>query len=340
MTRTLPCFAGAPETACDTHDILAEVLRAVRLTGSVFLNARFTAPFGVISPKRYGEGTPMAHLRQISVFHLIAAGACTLGLATGEHRAVSAGDIVLMPFADTHRFWSGDFEDMVFAPDLVRPGPIKGMWTIDHGGGGETTRVVCGFVESSEFPCAPVLHSLPALLVDRAEDKVSNLITATVKEILLIADATAPGADLMLGRLMELLFVEVIRRYAARLPSSAKSWFAALKDPIVGRALQFVHGNPARRWTVDDLARKAGTSRTALAERFHALIGQAPMEYVTSWRMQLAADRMRNGHDGLATIGAEVGYESEAAFNRAFKREKGVTPGRWRDRAAGSPALV
>jgi hypothetical protein len=147
--------------ACDTHDILDEVLRSVRLTGSVFLNACFTAPFGVISPKQFGEGTPMAHLRHISVFHLITAGTCTLGLATGEHRAVSAGDVVLMPFADTHRLWSGDFEKMVFAPELVRPGPIKGMWTIDHGGGGEATRMVCGFVASSDLLCAPLFRSLP-----------------------------------------------------------------------------------------------------------------------------------------------------------------------------------
>jgi AraC-like DNA-binding protein len=176
-------------------------------------------------------------------------------------------------------------------------------------------------------------------LVDRADgDEVSALLAATVKQVLLITDAAAPGAELMLGRLMELLFIEVMRRYASRLSASAKGWFGALKDPIVGRTLQCVHGDPARRWTVDDLARKAGTSRTVLAERFHALIGQAPMEYVTSWRMQLAADRIRNGRDSLSTIGAEVGYESEAAFNRAFKREKGVTPGRWRDRAAQGSA--
>ena len=137
----------------------------------------------------------------------------------------------------------------------------------------------------------------------------------------------------MLGRLMELLFVEVLRRYAMQLPQSAKGWFAALNDPIVGRALQFVHAEPARRWTVDDLAREAGASRTVLAERFNAVLGQAPIEYVTGWRMQMAADRIRNGHDSLAAIAADVGYESEAAFNRAFKRVTGVTPGRWRDEA-------
>jgi AraC-like DNA-binding protein len=155
--------------------------------------------------------------------------------------------------------------------------------------------------------------------------------TLAVREILQLADAAIPGSELMLGRLMESLFVEVVRRYAERLPASAKGWFAALNDPIVGRALQFVHGNPARRWTLDELAREAGASRTVLAERFGTVLSQAPIEYVTSWRMQLAAERIRNSKDSLAAIAADVGYESEAAFNRAFKRVTGVTPGRWRD---------
>src|SRR5262245_50331149 len=332
MIGTPRSFAGTPETSGRGYDVLAEMLRAVRLTGSVFLNANFSAPFGVVSPKQYDERTPMAHLRHISIFHLIAAGACTVEIATGERRAVSAGDILLLPFADAHKFWSGDFVNMAFGPDLMRPGPVRGMWTVNHGGGGETTRMVCGYIESSEFLFAPVFRSLPSLLVDRTgDDKVSALITSTVREILLLADAAVPGSELMLGRLMESLFVEVVRRYAERLPASAKGWFAAIKDPIVGRALQSVHGDPTRRWTVDDLAREAGTSRTVLAERFNAVLSQAPIEYLTGWRMQLAAERLRNSKDSLAAIAENVGYESEAAFNRAFKRVTGVTPGRWRE---------
>ena len=192
--------------------------------------------------------------------------------------------------------------------------------------------MVCGFIESAEFLFAPVFRSLPPLVIDRtSDDKVSAVITSTVKEIMVLADAGAPGTDLMLGRLMESLFVEVLRRYAARLPSSAKGWFAGLNEPIVSRALQLVHANPARRWTVDELAREAGASRTVLAERFNAVMGQAPIEYVTGWRMQIAAERIRNSEDSLAAIAADVGYESEAAFNRAFKRITGVTPGRWRE---------
>jgi AraC-like DNA-binding protein len=329
MIETPPSFAAAPDLG---RDVLAETLRAVRLTGSVFLDACFTSPFGIISPKRFDENSPMAHLRHISIFHLIAEGECSVELATGECRKVTAGDILLMPFADQHKFWNGRTAEMPQADDLVRPGPIKGMWNINHGGGGQQTLMVCGFLESSEFLLTPVFRTLPNLLVDRAEnDQVGALLTSTLRQILSLTKAATPGTELMLGRLMELLFVEVLRRYATRLPSSAKGWFAALNDPIVGRALQVVHGDPSRRWTVEGLAREAGSSRTVLAERFHAVLGQAPIEYITCWRMQLASERIRAGNGSLAAIAADVGYESDAAFNRAFKRVTGVTPGRWRD---------
>jgi AraC-like DNA-binding protein len=332
MIETPRSFAGTPERQAGDHDVLTEMLRAVRLTSSVFLNACFTAPFGVVSPRRYDERTPMAHLRHVSVFHLIAAGGCTIEIANGERRTVTAGDILLLPFADAHKFWNGDFVDMAFGPDLMQRGPVKGMWMVNHGGGGPATRMVCGYLESSEFLLTPVFRTLPPLWIDRTgDDKVSALLTSTVRQILELADTAAPGADLMLGRLMELLFVEVLRRYAAKLPDNSKGWFAALNDPIVGRALQFVHADPARRWTVEELAREAGASRTVMAARFNAVLGQAPIEYVTGWRMQLAAERIRNSDDSLAAIAADVGYESEAAFNRAFKRVTGVTPGRWRD---------
>jgi AraC family transcriptional regulator, alkane utilization regulator len=341
MIETPRSFAATPEVDGARHDVLAEMLRAIRLTGSVYLNACFTAPFGIVSPKHFDQHTPMAHLRHVSIFHLIAAGACSVELATGEQRKVSAGDIMLMPFADTHKFWSGQPAQLATADDVVRPGPIKGMWNVNHGGGGAETRIVCGFIESSEFLLTPVFRTLPPLLVDRTEDdQVSALIASTVKQILGMTEAAVPGTELMLGRLMELLFVEVLRRYAASLPPSAKGWFAALQDPIVGRALQIMHGDPARRWTVDDLAHQAGSSRTVLAERFNAILGQAPIEYLTGWRMQLAAERIRTGQDSLATIAVDVGYDSEAAFNRAFKRVTGVTPGRWRDSAPATTGVV
>jgi len=155
MIGTPPSFAGTPESVRDDYDVLAEMLRAVRLTGSVFLNACFSTPFGVISPKQYDETTPMAHLRHVSVFHLIAAGGCTIEIATGQRKNISAGDVLLLPFADAHKFWNGEFAEMAFGPDLIKPGPVKGMWTVNYGGGGQATRMVCGFLESSEFLFAP-----------------------------------------------------------------------------------------------------------------------------------------------------------------------------------------
>ena len=223
------------------------------------MNARFTAPFGVISPKQYDERMPMARMTHISIFHLIASGGCTIELATGERSTISAGDILLVPFADAHKFWNGENVEMALAADVIRPSPLKGMWCVNHGGGGAETRMVCGFLESSEFLASPVFRTLPPLHVDRMDDdKVSAVIASTVKEVLALADAAEPGTEFTLGRLMELLFVEVLRRYAARLPANATGWFAALNDPIVGRALQFVHADPTRRWTVDRARPRVG----------------------------------------------------------------------------------
>jgi len=199
------------------------------------------------------------------------------------------------------------------------------------GGGGEEIRMVCGFIESSEFLFAPVFRSLPALLVERTpEHKVDALITSTVREIVTRVEAATPGTEAVLGRLMELLFVELLRRHIARLPTGSKGWFAALNDPVVGRALQLLHSEPARRWTIDEIASRAGSSRTVVSDRFKALLGRPPIDYLASWRIQLAAERLRVGHESIPNIAASVGYDSEAAFNRAFKRITGMTPGSWR----------
>jgi AraC-like DNA-binding protein len=250
-----------------------------------------------------------------------------------------------MPFADKHKFWSGDAPEMVFAPSLLHQGAVEGIWNIRHGGGGAETRLVCGYIESSELLFTPLFRTLPELLIEQTgDDKIGALIASTVREILALADAATPGTQMLLGRMMELLFVEMLRRHIARMSSDSGGLFAALSDPIVGRALQCVHAEPAQRWTAESLARTAGTSRTVLAERFKALLGRPPIDYVTSWRIQLSAERLRSTSDAIGKIAADAGYESEAAFNRAFKRITGVTPGRWRDGEApplpGSPAAA
>jgi AraC family transcriptional regulator, alkane utilization regulator len=315
------------------------MLRAVRLSGSAFFGGNFSAPFGIISPKHWDESTALARLRHISVFHLISHGRCTIELTGGMRREVGAGDILLLPFADEHKFWNGAPAQMAYAPDIVKPHPIEGMMTLTYGGGGEQTRMVCGYVESSEFLFTPVFRTLPQMLVEQTgNEKVGALLASTVREVVSLVEAATPGTQMLLGRMMELLFVEVLRRHVSRLPTDSTGWLAALNDAVVGRALALVHADPARKWTAEDLAREAGSSRTVLAERFNALLGRPPIDYVTSWRIQLAADRLRNGGDSIAGIAADVGYESEAAFNRAFKRETGLTPGRWRSGPEQAPA--
>ena len=339
MTGTLHSHAETPDRRLPSGpDLLSEMLKTVRLTGSVFLNAHFTAPFAVVAPKYYDEQTPMARLRHISILHLIVSGGCTFETAAGERREVGAGDLLFLPFADHHKFWKGQPSEVAQAGDIVKPGPIEGVWTVNYGGGGDELRMVCGFIESAEFLFAPVFRTLPTLVVEpTAEDKVGALIASTVREIAARVEMPAPGTQAILGRLMELLFIEVLRRHIARLPAGSKGWFAALNDPIVGRTLQLLHADPARRWTIDQIAREVGSSRTVVAERFKALLGRPPIDYVTSWRIQLAGERLLIGNESPASIAASVGYESETAFIRAFKRITGMTPGSWRD-GTKSPA--
>ena len=161
---------------------------------------------------------------------------------------------------------------------------------------------------------------------------VGGPIASTIREILGLVDAAAPGSQAILGRLMELLFVETLRRHVARLPAGERGWFGALNDPVVGRALQSIHADPSRPWTIEVLAREVGTSRTVLGERFRALLGRPPIDYVTAWRIQLAAERLRLGGESIAQVAIAAGYESESSFSRAFRRLTGTSPGRWRDR--------
>jgi AraC-like DNA-binding protein len=324
-------MTATPGSIAEPPDVLSELLQAVRLTGSVFMNGRFSEPFGVISPARWDEQDRMARLRHVSVFHLVAEGACVLETEDGSVCELTKGDIVLVPFTAAHRFWRGRPASFGFAPDLIEDGPINGVGVVRHGGGGEVTRLVCGFLESAELMAAPLFRSLPTVLVERTDnDPVSGLLSRTAAEILRQVDDATPGTPFMLGRLMELLFVEVLRRHAARLPATAAGMFSAMRDPIVARAIHLLHQQPARKWTIDDLANETGSSRSVLAERFNQLVGKPPFEYLTGWRLQLAGERLRSSPEPLARVAESVGYESEAAFSRAFKREMGLSPGAWR----------
>jgi AraC-like DNA-binding protein len=331
-TAELRGLNGGRPAGGDWRDTLSDTLRTIRLTASVLLNASLAAPFRVVvKVDQLKAATRLAAARVVSMFYLVVSGGCTLETDGGERHDVSAGDFLLMPVAVPHTFRCGDGGETVSASELVRPATSGELGTLRTGGNGEVTRIVCGLIDTRELNNAPLLGSLPPLLVVRTgDDQVSALIVSAVHELVL-PEAEAPASELAIGRMMELMLIEVLQRYASQLPVSAKGWLAALCDPVVGRALQAMHRDAARRWTVSALAREAGTSRSVLSERFRAMVGQPPIEYLANWRIQLAARRLRSTNDCLAAVAADSGYDSQAAFHRAFKRIAGVAPGRWRE---------
>jgi len=313
-------------------DVLSEVLSAIRLDGAVYLNGEFTAPWCIQA--RYGQPDAaqlIGGANHIAFFHFLIEGQCQAKLAGGaETFALKAGDLILVMDDYGHMLGS----DVTLQPQgagELNSAVSNGLTRLSYGGGGEATRFVCGYIACDRRICRPLLSCLPPMFsVAIGEHSASawlvDLLRVGVRESL----AQRPGARSLLTKLSELLFVEAMRRHAASLPSEQKGWLAGLRDAYVGKALAKLHADIARPWTVDALAQEVALSRSALSERFLDLIGEPPMHYLTHWRLALAARALRTETDGIARIAQRCGYESEAAFNRAFKREFGAPPATWR----------
>ena len=321
-------------------DALSEVLKAIRLDGAMYLAAEFTAPWCVEA--KFGLHTAAQRLPvtdHVMFFHVLTSGRCRARLADGtEEIEAGVGDVLLFPHDDLHVLGS----DLKLGPaERERIEPLSGsLIRMRHGGGGELTQFVCGYLACDRRVCRPLLTSLPRLMhVPLGRDGDSawllQLLNVGVQE----STSENPGGTSMLAKLSELMFVEAMRRYAASLPLAQKGWLAGLRDPQVGRALALLHARPAQAWTVDELARDVAMSRSALAERFADLIGEPPMQYLTGWRLALAAQALRTGNESIARIAERCGYESESAFNRAFKREFAMPPAAWRKERAGDSRL-
>jgi AraC-like DNA-binding protein len=307
----------------------------------VFLDAEFTAPWCVVSKSGHAPEGPLAEFEHVVFFHWLITGRCKARLKSGgETFEIAAGDLLLMPNDESHLMGSDLEMPPVAADALVRPGANNSLLRIDHGGGGETTRFVCGFLACDKRLSRPVIDSLPGMLrVPFGDDPAAAWFRSLLQVGTHETAAPRPGSDTVLAKLSELLFVEALRRYGESMPEQQKGWLAGLRDRFVGRTLALMHENPGRAWTVDVLANEVGLSRSALAQRFTDLIGQAPMQYLTRWRLTVAAQRLRSEPSGLAAIAAQVGYDSEAAFNRAFKREFGMPPATWR-KTLGKPPVA
>ena len=319
-------------------DALSNALRVLQLSGAVFIDAEFTAPWCARSESGHPVLPGIPSGPNFVFFHVLTEGGCKARLVQGSDTlALAAGDLIMLPRDDTHLLGS----DLRLAPlpaeTLVRPGADGGMLRIEHGGGGERTRFVCGFLSCDHRLCGPMLESLPRILkVPLGDGPALTWLTSLMQAGKIETFAPRPGGETVRAKLSELLFAEAIRRYAEMLPEQETGWLAGMRDRFVGRALAHLHERPEHAWTVDELAAAVGLSRSALSQRFTELIGQAPIQYLTRWRLTIAAQRLRNETASLSRIAADGGYESEQAFNRAFKRSFGSTPAAWRREARGA----
>lgn len=315
-------------------DTLSDVLRVVRLTGAVFFAIDASAPWVVDTP---AASTIGPHLlpgaEHVIEFHVVSAGACWGGVRGEPALRLEAGDLIVFPQGDPHVLSSAP--GMRGEPDLApfrsaseRRLPIS---LSVNGGGAEQTQIICGFLGCDARPFNPLLATLPRVIHLRGGASDSDSVLRRLVE-LAVVESAAPraGSDCILSRLSELLFVEVVRRHVAALPSENVGWLAGLRDAHIGRALQLVHQRPSHPWSLDELAREVAMSRSTLAERFAHFVGVPPMQYLAQWRIQLAASLLKTTNAGLAEIAGRVGYGSETALSRAFKRWVGVAPAPYR----------
>jgi AraC-like DNA-binding protein len=312
-------------------DALSETLRVVRLVGAIFINARFTAPWCYQSP-RADTVAPILEpgAERVVIFHLITEGECYVEMAGEPPIRLVAGDAIVFPQGDAHRMCStpglppatGGRLDRVLAR---RPRQL------DYGGGGAATRLVCGYLACDARLAGMLLTGLPALV--RVNVRGSNAgawLEASVRYALGEARSPRPGGAGVLAKLAEVLFIEVLRLYMNEQNEGRTGWLAGVGDRVVGAALNAMHKDPAHAWTLDELARTASSSRSVLAERFQLLVGSSPMQYLTQWRMLLAANLLSRSNAPLASIAEDVGYQTDTAFSRAFRREYGAPPATWR----------
>jgi AraC-like DNA-binding protein/alpha-D-ribose 1-methylphosphonate 5-triphosphate synthase subunit PhnG len=316
-------------------DALSDVLKSVRLEGAVYINAEFTAPWCVQA--KFGLASVRARLagaEQVVFFHFLTEGRCKVRLTDGaEVLDVAAGDLLLSPREEKHLMGSDLHLAPVEAATLISAdaAATTDLIQMRHGGGGAATRFVCGYLACSRSVCRPLLDALPRMLrIPIGDGSAAALLRELLRVGVRESSVSRPGAESMLAKLSELLFVEAMRLHVENLPPEGKGWLAGVRDAQIGRALALLHGEPGKAWTVDELAGEVALSRSALAERFTALVGEPPMQYLMRWRLALAAQTLRSSGDAIARVAERSGYESEAAFNRAFKREFGMPPAAWR----------
>lgn len=321
-------------------DLLSEVLAGLKLDAAFFFHAEFSAPWTVHSPpSRHFAPHLSPRAGHLIIFHLVASGAMEARLEPGGAPVrLSAGDIVAFPHGDAHTLGNGPGLLPIETGDTLSHALAHGLEVARFGGGGETTEVVCGFLALDTRPGSPLLAGLPPMLhVHLRQDPSGQWLENSIRFSVTQAAAPGAGSRAVLSRLAETLFLDTVRRYASQSPEGLSGWLAGARDPAVGKALSLLHRRPAEPWTLAALAHECGLSRSVLASRFKACLGQSPIAYLTRWRLHLAARLLAADHSSLAEIAEASGYESEPAFHRAFKREFGIPPAQFRGRSTQSP---
>jgi AraC-like DNA-binding protein len=329
---TVAIFQGG----CDM-DVLSEVLRAVRLEGALFFNGEFSAPWCFSSARSAAYAPVLSpNAGHLIIYHFLTEGRAYARLEDGRREELTAGDIVIFPHGDAHLLGNGSPAKPLDSLQAFTKNLTQGLKLARFDGGGETTKFVCGFLACEPRLSEVFLAGLPPILRVRAvEDSAHQWIEHAIRFSVGDGSGASAGSGLVVAKLSEVLFVETLRRYITTLPAEETGWLAGARDPAIGQALALMHREPAHPWTMENLARRAGLSRTRLAERFRHFLNEPPMAYLAQWRLKLAAEKLQSTQASVAEIAAEVGYGSEAAFNRAFKRKFGCPPAQFRRRQSG-----
>jgi AraC-like DNA-binding protein len=325
-------------------DALSDVLSAVRLTGAVFLEMQMRENWSYLTaPARAIADVIMPEADHVISYHLLLSGQCYARLPEGEPVKLRAGEVVMFPGGDRHILATGSRSGLRMQPTDISGESLhlmlkRGEVTpLREGKTGDATRIVCGFLACEGRMADPILQSLPRMLrVNLRGSGTAAWVQSSIQFSMAQSAAQRPGSAMVLARLSEVLFAEAVRQYMDNVPEAQAGWLGALRDRHVGRALALLHERPTTAWTLERLSREVGLSRSALGDRFSSLVGKAPMQYLTSWRLAMAEARLRRREGSILRIATDVGYESQAAFNRAFKREFGLPPAAWRRQRANS----
>ena len=314
-------------------DVLSEVLKTVKLDGAVFFNGEFSSPWCAREPDACTMASYLpARPKHVIIFHLMTEGRGYVRIEEdGRSVPLEAGDIVILPQGNAHFMGNGPPVTPIDSAAQLQRVLAEGRMISQVGGGGELTKLICGYLTCDPQLCQVFLAGLPPIVKVHIRDSPSGQwLESTFQYSVDHAETSGPGSTAVIAKLSEVLFVETFRLYIAKLPPTQTGWLAGARDPEVGKVLALLHKQPAHSWTIASLANEVGLSRSVLAERFRHYLSDTPMGYLARWRLQLAAQVLSSTSKSVAEVAGEVGYESEPSFNRAFKREFGVPPARFR----------